>query len=250
MVFSNSFPASNRHGLSRIARTSTLALSLVAGSLTLWPSPVSAEPVPVVDGSCVALLGGNIYWEFTGFDQVDGGVVEYSTTVEVSGNLVIFVGSMSSEFLEDYGPRIEFYSDSDCEGLPDSQPNSSPPVGIEEVCVASTPGAVSGFEVRLRRLAPTFDPPFDVSTPATPGNAVNFDDVAAAQPARIEVENFTLDPSFTGAVEVQIVLGANFPCEFRDGSDGERPGGFDLDVDIDHYRNRAASETGALPDTL
>ena len=250
MVISNNFPASNRP-LSTIARTSTLALSLIAGSLTLWSSPISAAPASVVDGSCLDLLGDGVYWELTDFHNEENGVVEYSSTVEVIGGSVVFTGSMSYEFLEDYGPRIEFYSDSGCEGSPPNlQPNSSPPKGILEVCVAATPGAVEDFEVRLRRLAPTFDPEVDVRTPLTPGNSVNFDDVFAPEPARVEVQNFVLVDSFTDAVEVQIVLGAEIPCVFRDGSDGERPGGFDLDVDLDHYRNRAAAEATALPDTL
>lgn len=248
LTFRNRRPVHHR-GRGPVVK-SALALGLVASSLTLWPTSVSAAPVAVVEGDCLNLLGDGVYWALTGFYSEDTGVVEYSSTVEVSGDLVIFTGSMSSEFLGDYGPRIEFYSDSGCKGPPNFQPNSSPPKGIQEVCVAATPGAVEGFEVRLRRLSPTFDPAFNVKTPETPGNSVNFDDVFAPQPARVEVENFDRVPSFTGAVEVQIVLGADIPCVFREDSDGERPGGFDIDIDIEHYRNRAAAEAGALPNTL
>jgi hypothetical protein len=120
-------------------------------------------------------------------------------------------------------------------------------VGIDEVCVVTTPGAVIDYTLRLRKRAASDWVLPEYREVETPGSVVNFDDVNVI-PSRIEAEDFVADPAFTGStIEVQIVLGSNLPCTFStpDNEGGRRPS-----IDLDYYIERAAAETSSLPDTL
>jgi len=233
---------------------SVLALGLVTSSLTLRPTLVSAAPVAVVDGTCVEILGER--WYLRDFDEPG----KYSSQVDVDtdNGLVTFIGTVNSAEINDYGPRIEFagYLE-DCPPTDDNIPTGQPPKGIAEVCVVTTPGAVTEFRLRLRDyvsgefLVPDYD-----NQQAVPETVVNFDDVML-NPSRIDVEDFDMVDGFAGStIEVRIVLGAdllddgNSPCVFPTGDDDGPSGGRGPNLDLDHYRNRAATESGALPDTL
>jgi hypothetical protein len=239
-------------------------LGLVASSLTLWPTSVSAAPVDVVDDTCIEILG--VQWYLRDFDEPGS----YSSQVDVDtdNGLVTFIGTVNSDEIDSYSPRIEFagYLEA-CPPSGDSIPTGEPPKGIAEVCVVTTPGAVTAFSLKIRQWVVNADPDLsDFKDPdydnagEVPGAVVSFEDVLndfGVTPSRIEAEEFVIDPSFTGStIEVRIVLGAdllddvNSPCVFPTGDDDGPSGGYDIDIDLDHYRNRAAVGAQALPDTL
>jgi hypothetical protein len=238
-----------------------LVLGLVASSLTLWPTSVSAAPLPVADGTCVEILGTQ--WYLRDFD--DPGKYSTQWDVDTVNGLVTFISTVQTANIAQFEPRIEFagYLEA-CPPTDDNIPTGEPPKGIEEVCVVTTPGAVTDFRLRLRKWVGDgdsgsfVDPDYDDREVS--GSVVNFDDVNVI-PSRIEVEDFVKDSSFTGSTfEVRIVLGAdllddvNSPCVFPtdddDGPSGGRGPNFDIDIDLDHYRNRAVAVAQALPDTL
>ena len=242
---------------------------MVAGSLTLWATPASAVDLTEND-LCVQLFG--VYWEITNF--VDDGLTTTYTTGEQSITFLSTVDlSVYDDFEDDFDPRIEFFMDDQCVGFqpddgdPDTDDgnpyaDSLPPENFK-MCVTATPGAVSSFDLRFRKfpsddygqyLISDASLDFDYDFLGLTGGSYiggnpdpddGYQPVPAWPPSRIQPENFVLDPSFTGTLEIQIVLAVDPVCGLSGGSGGRGPS-----IDLDHYIERAAAETSSLPDTL
>ena len=270
MEVRSSSPSSFRRSRSAMARTATVALSLVAGSLTFWssvsfvaPNLASAAPVPLSVQSCQNIFGS---WWYLGFEGFSGG------TIDIGADQVTIESQVPSSDLSDFELRVQFYPDdktcSDFSLFVDPSVNETidRPTGLS-VCVASqsSTGSMGTFVARPwwwdSLFGTSVKPEIDVVQGSPRSFAslwVTTDDGPAPIPddveGRFEVKEIAGDPSDPYPVDpavdvdIKIVFGANPVCTFSTPDNDEPAGGFDFD--IEHYRNRAASEVGALPDTL
>lgn len=228
-------------------RYSKALLAFVSGvtSLTLWSSPVGAAPL--THGSCFQLQtdSANTLYGKIGFSSIsatiDGSLAD---GLELIWSLVP---------TDNFGLTLTFYGDSNCTGAYALAP--------DDIC----------FEFSASAWSPVLDavPSFDDSSSYTfnydTSGGVSFVD-DANNPLSLDETYYTVDypgheyymewgeasPS-TGQATFTMTLSQlndDGTCTAGGGQEPEISGGFDLDVDIDHYRNRAAAEAGALPDTL
>jgi len=221
---------------------------------------VSAAPVPLAEQSCQNIFGS---WWYLGFEGFSGG------TIDIGADQVTIESKVPSNALEDFQLRVHFYDNqTDCDDFEPfvdapTEKTVDRPTGVS-VCVASqsSTGSMGTFVARPWWWDSAF-----VSSVGKPkldraqGTSHTFDSFWSGASAsdvegRFEVMDIAGDPNDPYPedpavdVDIKIVFGTNPVCTFSTPDNDESAGGFDLDIDIDHYRSRAAAEAGALPDTI
>jgi hypothetical protein len=186
------------------------------------------------------------------------GTVVLLSTFEVVGNvLTVVVPDVPAVNVSysDFFPTIEFWNRAGCSGPAETQVLEAEGYSVC-VTASSDDGTVDSLDYRPFFLEDA-GPPLIVAARRLDGIAngarVDLADSAEGWPLRklvnlFNTSGFPLDINSDpiGNVTVTYTLGLG-ACGGSHPEDRNDPG---FDIDIDHYRKRAASETGALPDTL
>jgi hypothetical protein len=241
MAFRDSSPSTSRRGRSAIARTSTLALSVVAGSLALWAAPAGAATAIPDDDECVVV--GSIGVRLLNFKSLitsaSYDVTEGVLTIDVAGPANPF-------FLFDYQPALEFWSNTDCTGT-----NSLPSADYEFCATATSEDGTVG----TYNLAEEFVTYFGTTRDLLLGVAYMLPrtGIDGSLLENIRPVFDTWDFEYDGNGDAIGDLSATFTFGVGacgGGDSGGGSGGRGPSIDLDYYIERAAAETSSLPDTL
>lgn len=221
---------------------SMIALSLVLP--LIWSAPASAAPAPIGDDDeCVQV--GDMYVQLLGFQSLMSSatydVVDGILTVEVTGSATPFWNG-------DYFPSMDFWNSSDC-----SSGTNELPVGEYQVCASasSNDGAIGSYAVsEFWGVMSTTEFDLVLGEPY----ALVRESPSAQFPAVLRsISPFLNDLDFAELDDDNLIgnITATFTFGIGACGGGTAPsGGGNYDIDIDHYRKRAAAESGSLPDTM